>query len=265
MRRYDRELSLEIDRTVNRFNAKIKRLERLDRNLELPEPIERTDIVTYKSSKSSIQKRLKEYQKFLERGAEETIETSGGARISKYELNQIKDRQRTTKARLTRELKRLKDKPVRIAGEEQAGTFSSMGDSEYYERLAQRRALEKDVNKLDKEGLNRFKKMVGRLSNKGDKDYILKENYLEILEKTAYSYGIDKREFDEIKRKLNKLSPSQFAKLFSEDKAIQALMDSYSQMKTITSASGQKSLENNIDDLYELLVNNIDEIIEDYD
>ena len=60
MRRYDRELSLEIDRTVNRFNAKIKRLERLDRNLELPEPIERTDIVTYKSSKSSIQKRLKE-------------------------------------------------------------------------------------------------------------------------------------------------------------------------------------------------------------
>ena len=77
--------------------------------------------------------------------------------------------------------------------------------------------------------------------------------------------AISQEEFDEIKRKLNKLSPSQFAKLFSEDKAIQALMDSYSQMKTITSASGQKSLENNIDDLYELLVNNIDEIIEDYD
>lgn len=265
MRRYDRELSLEIDRTVNRFNAKIKRLEKLDRNLELPEPIERTDIVTYKSSKSSIQKRLKEYQKFLERGAEDVIETSGGVRISRYELNQIKDRQRTTKARLTREIKRLKDKPVKIAGQEQAGTFSSMGDSEYYERVAQRRALEKDVNKLNKESLSRYKKMLGRLSYKGDRDYVLKENYLDILEKTAYSYGIDKREFDIIKKKLNSLSPSQFAKLFSEDKAIQSLLDSYSQMKTITSTEGQKSLESNIDDLYELLVNNIDEIIEDYE
>lgn len=265
MRRYDRELSLEIDRTVNRFNAKIKRLERLDKNLELPEPIERTDIVTYKSSKSTIQKRLKEYQKFLERGAEETIETQGGARISRYELEQLKTRQRTSKARLTREIKRLKDKPVKIAGQEQAGTFAQMGDSEYYERVAQRKALEKDITKLDKDALGRFKKMVGRLSYKSDKDYIFKDNYLDILEKTAYSYGIDKREFDEIKKKLNSLSPQQFAKLFSEDKAIQALLDSYSQMKTITSVSGQESVASNVDDLFELLVNNIDEIIEDYE
>ena len=41
MRRYDRELSLEIDRTVRRFNEKIRRLERTERDLVLPEPITR--------------------------------------------------------------------------------------------------------------------------------------------------------------------------------------------------------------------------------
>lgn len=265
MRRYDRELSLEIDRTVNRFNAKIKRLEKEERNLELPDPISRTDIVTYKTSKSTIQQRLKEYQKFLERGAEEVITTEGGAKISRYEMNQLKSRQRTTKARLTREINRLKSRNVRIASEEQAGTFASMGDPEYTRKLSQREALNKDLEKLNKDSLSRFKGLVGRLMYAGDKDYILKANYLDILEKTAYSYGIDKRQYDVIRKKLNSLSPTQFAKLFSEDKAIQTLLDYYVQMKKVKSSKAEKNLENDIEDLYELLVNNIDEIIEDYE
>lgn len=265
MRRYDRELSLEIDRTVKRFNAKIKRLERTERDLILPEPIERTDIITYNSRKSTIERKLKEYQKFLERGAETQITTAGGAKSSRYELDQIKNRQRASKARLTREINRMRDKPVKIAGAKQAGTFSSMGDPDYYEKVAQRKALNKDVDNLNKDSLRRFKKLVGRLTNLGDRDYVFKENYMEILEKTAYSFGIDKRQFDVIKRELNKLTPSQFAKLFSEDKAVQALLDSYNQMKDIKSAKGQEYLESSVEDLYELLVNNIEEIVEDYE
>lgn len=265
MRRYDRELSLEIDRTVNRFNAKIKRLERLDRNLELPEPIERTDIVTYKSSKSSIQKRLKEYQKFLERGAEETIETSGGAKISRYEMNQLKSRQRIAKATLTKKINRMRNTTIKVASEKQAGTFATMGDPEYITALSNREALDKDLNKLNNENLNRFKKFVGRLSHGSDKDYILKDNYLEILEKTGYSFGIDKRKFDVIKKKLNSLSPQKFANLFSDDKAIKSLFDYYNQMKSIKNDKQYKYLQNDVEDLYDLLVNNIDEIIEDYE
>lgn len=265
MTRYDRELSLEIDRTVNRFNAKIKRLERLDRNLELPDPIERSDIVTYKRSKSSIQKRLKEYQKFLERGAEEMVETSGGAKISRYEMNQLKARQRTAKATLTKKINKMKNTTIKVASEKQAGTFATMGDPEYITALSNREALDKDLNKLNKESLARFKRFVGKLVYSGDKDYILKENYLEILEKTAYSFGIDKRHYDVIKKKLNSLSPSQFANLFSEDKAIQSLMDYYHQMKSIKTDNQFKNLQNDVEDLYDLLVNNIDEIIEDYE
>ena len=265
MRRYDRELSLEIDRTVKRFNNKIKRLEKEERNLVLPDPIERTDIVTSTSSKSTIEKKLKEYKKFLERGAEETVTTSGGVNTSRYEMEQLKSRQRVAKARLTRQINRLQNKQIKIAGQRQAGTFESMGDPDYYELVGKRKALNKDIDKLNKDSFSRMQKLVGKVINAGDKDYLYKMNYLDILEKTAYSYGIDKRQYDEIKKKLNSLNPSQFAKLFSEDKAIQSLMDFYSQSKIINSASGQKSLENNIDDLYELLVNNIDEIIEDYE
>lgn len=265
MRRYDRELSLEIDRTVRRFNAKIKRLERTERELDLPEPIERTDIVTYRSTKNTIQKRLKEYQKFLERGAEDVVTTEGGVRISKYELNQIKQRQRTSKATLTRQIKHLQNVKPKIAGQETYGTFESMGDPYYYGLVARRKALDKDVESLNKQQLNRLKGLTSKVLGKRETDLILKENYLDMLIKNAYSFGIDKRKADLLKDRLNKLSPNDFVKLYNKDKAIKAMFEYYLQSKDIKSEEGYKYLQNSAEDLFDEIINNIDEILEEYE
>lgn len=265
MRRYDKELSLEIDRTVKRFNDKIKRLEKQEKGLDLPEAITRTDIVTYTSKKSTIEKKLKEYKKFLERGAEDVITTSGGAKITRYELNQLKERQKATKTSLTREINTLKNKPVKIAGQKQAGTFESMGDPYYYGLLGKREALNKRPEDLTLDELKRLQGLTTKLIYKKEKDLILKNNYMDMLYKNAYAFGIDKRKADLIKEKLNKLTPDEFVKLYNSDKAIKAMFEYYLQSKDIKSTKGFNTLQNSAEDLFDEIVNNIDEITEEYD
>lgn len=262
MRTYDRELSLEIDRTVARFNNKIKRLERQERQLDLPEPIERSDIFSPSSTKSTIQRKLKEYQKFLERGAEDIVTTPGGVEISKYELNQLKERQRRAKISLTRELNYLKKEHPRIAGKKQAGTFESMGDERWQEINAKRKALEKDITKLNKNQLKNTQKIINKNANRKEQDRIFKENYLSMLEKTCYTFGIDKRKFDEIRDKLKTLSPAEFVKLYNSDKAIKDIYYTYLQMMSIKKESDFTTLQNSAEDYIDEIYNNIDEIIE---
>lgn len=265
MRRYDRELSLEIDRTVARFNNKIKRLEKQERQLDLPEPIERSDIYSPKSSKSTIQRKLKEYQKFLERGAEEVVTTEGGVEISKYQLNQLKERQRRAKISLTRELNYLKNEHPRIAGKKQKGTFESMGDERWQEITAKRKALEKDITKLNKAQLKGTSKIINKNINRKEQDVIFKENYLQMLEKTSYTFGIDKRKFDLIKDKLKSLSPAEFVKLYNTDKAIKDVYYKYLQMMSTKKQEDFDALQNSAEDLFDEIYNNIDEIIESRD
>lgn len=265
MRRYDRELSLEIDRTVARFNNKIKRLERQERQLDLPEPIERTDIVTSTSSKSTIQRKLKEYQKFLERGAEEIVTTPGGVEISKYELNQLKERQRKAKISLTRELKSLKNEHPRIAGKEQKGTFESMGDERWQEILSKRKALEKDITKLNKSQLKNIKGLINKNSFRKEQDVTFKNSYIAMLQTTCYSFGIDKRKFDVIVKKINSLSPAEFVKLYNTDKAIKDIYYKYLQMMSTKKQEDFDALQNSAEDLIDEIYNNIDEIIESRD
>lgn len=267
MRRYDRELSLEIDRTVRRFNDKIKRLQKEERNLELPEPITRLDIVTSTAKKSTIEKKLKEYQKFLERGAEETITTTGGAKISRYELNQLKARQRSAKISLTREIQRLQKIHPKIAGQRQAGTFETIGDFYYTERMATRKALNKNIESLNNDQLKKHKEIINKAIKNKDKDLTLKQNYMDILDKLAYDFGIDKRKLDVIKKELNKLSPSDFVRLFNEDQAIKAMVEYYDEIIKIRRGQSKVSydyLQDTGSDLFDLLYNNIEETIEDY-
>lgn len=270
MRRYDRELSLEIDRTVNRFNAKIKRLERLDRNLELPEPIERTDIVTYKSSKSSIQKRLKEYQKFLERGAEEVIETSAGVRMSRYEYQQIREAQRRAKISLTREINKLSKLTIREFGVDQAGTFATMGDPYYTELVSKRKSVAKDLDKLTRDEIKRKKALINRIKNSQHYQKLYTTNFISILTKLAYLCGVESWKVDLLVEKLKPLTPPQLNELVNRDKGLRTVIEYYIEYFDIISSkrsSKQEDLDNlvdRVDDLYDSLVNNIDEILEGY-
>lgn len=270
MRRYDRELSLEIDRTVKRFNAKIKRLERAERNLLLPDPIERSDIITERRSKRDIEKRLKSYQQFLERDATKIIETESGLELTKYEYNKINRERTIAKRNLTREINKLRDLPVRIAGKEQAGTFSSMGDIYYTGLVDKRKGLDRDIQTLDKGDYLRYKQRVEKLYFKGDRDLVLKENWIDMLKKNGYFFGFDKRELDNIINEIEKLTPKQFYDLYKKDKAFENMFEKYtlyvdlSKSKSKNNVKNLDALSNEAHDLFDKLSANIKDITAPY-
>ena len=128
--RYDKKLNQEINRTIKNFNQKIARLEKQEREL-LPSKITKKDLKNSVYTRTELQRKLKELQRFSKRGAEDIITTRGGVRLTQYELQNIKRENARVKRNITREINRLKVNKPKIFGKTQTATFSQMGDTDF--------------------------------------------------------------------------------------------------------------------------------------
>ena len=267
--RYDKKLDQEINRTIKNFNQKIARLEKQEKEL-LPSKISKKDLKTSVYTRNELQRKLKELQRFSKRGVEEVITTHGGVRITKYELNEIKRENARLKRNITREINRLKVNKPKILGKTQTSTFSEMGDTDYLNLVARRKALEKDINKLLRDEFERFTKLIKK-TGRSQKymNTVFKENYFQMLADLAYYYGYDNKKLNEMKEKLMRLKPNDFLRLFKEDKSIRAILDYY---PIITSNfdfnSGmyvnRMDYQEDVLNLYDALYDNLDDILKDY-
>lgn len=267
--RYDKKLNQEINRTIKNFNQKIARLEKQEREL-LPSKITKQELKNTSFTRAELQRKLKELQRFSKRGAEDIIETKGGVKLTQYELSNIKRENARVKRNITREINRLKVEKPKIFGKTQTSTFSEMGDTDYLNLVARRNALEKDISKLSKEEYERFKKLIEKTGrNQQYMNTVFKENYFGMLTDLAYYYGYDKKKLDEMKKKLMKLKPNDFLRLFKEDKSIRAILDYY---PIVTSnfdfTSGmyvnRMDYQEDVMNLYDALYDNLDDILKDY-
>ena len=223
--RYDKKLNQEINRTIKNFNQKIARLEKQEREL-LPSKITKKDLKSSVYTRSELQRKLKELQRFSSRGAEDIITTRGGVRLTKYELNEIKRENARVKRNITREINRLKVNKPKIFGKSQTATFSEMGDTDFLNLVARRKALEKDINRLSREEFERFTKLLEKTGrNQQYMNSIFKENYFDMLTDLAYYFDYDNDKLNLLKQKLMKLKPNDFLKLFKDDKSIRAILD----------------------------------------
>lgn len=262
--RYDKKLNQEINRTIKNFNQKIARLEKEEREL-LPSKITKKELKESVYTRSELQRKLKELQRFSKRGAENIITTRGGVRLTKYELNEIKRENARVKRNITREINRLKVEKPKIFGKTQASTFSEMGDTDYLNLVARRNALEKDINKLSREEFERFTKLIEKTGkNQQYMNTVFKENYFEMLTDLAYYYGYDNDKLNMLKQKLMTLKPNNFLKLFKEDKSIRAILDYYPVVTNSFNAINPDDIREDVINLYNNLIDNIDEIIQDY-
>lgn len=262
--RYDKKLNQEINRTIKNFNQKIARLEKEQKDL-LPSKITKKSLKSTVYTRSELQRKLKELQRFSKRGAEDIITTSGGVRLTKYELNEIKRENARVKRNITREINRLKTEKPKIFGKKQTSTFSEMGDQDFLNLVARRKALEKDVNKLTREEFERFTKLVEKTGkNQQYMNNIFKENYFDMLSKLAYYFDYDNEKLTYLKDKLMSLQPNDFLKLFKEDKSIRAILDYYPIVTNSFNAINPDDIKEDVTNLYDNLVNNIDEIVKDY-
>ena len=267
--RYDKKLNQEINRTIKNFNQKIVRLEKQEREL-LPSKITKKELKESVYTRSELQRKLKELQRFSKRGAENIIETKGGVKLTQYELSNIKRENARVKRNITREINRLKVEKPKIFGKTQASTFSEMGDTDYLNLVARRKALEKDINKLSRDEFERFIKLIEKTGKSQQyMNTVFKENYFEMLTDLAYYYGYDNKKLDEMKKKLMKLKPNDFLRLFKEDKSIRAILDYY---PIVTSNfdfnSGmyvnRMDYQEDVLNLYDALYDNLDDILKDY-
>lgn len=259
--RYDKKINQEINRTIKNFNQKIRRLEKQGREL-LPLKITKKELKNNVYNRRELQRKLKELQRFSNRGAEEVITTRGGVRLTNYELNEIKRENARVKRNITREINRLKADKPKIFGKTQTSTFSEMGDTEYLNLVARRKALEKDINKLSGDELERLRKLIEKTGrNQQYMNNIFKQNYFEMLTDLAYYFDYDNDKLNMLKQKLMNLKANDFLKLFKEDKSIRAIVDYYPVVTNSFNAINPDDIKEDVINLYDNLIDNIDEII----
>ena len=263
--RYDKKLEKEISRVVKNFNKKITRLEKDERELILPTKITKKEIKENVYTRTELRRKLNELKRFSTRGVEETITTKTGVKLSIYELNEIKRETARVKRNVTREIKRLQIEKPKVFGKIQTSTFSEMGDTDYLNLLVRRKALEKDITKLDKQELERFKKLVKKTGkNQQYMNTIFKENYFKMLTDLGYYFNYDNDKLNKLKNKLMKLNSNDFLKVFKEDKSIRAILDYYPVITNNFNAINPNDIKEDVDSLYDNLIDNIDEILKDY-
>lgn len=268
--RYDKKLNQEINKTIKNFNQKIARLEKTERNLILPTKITKKELKASVYTRTELRRKLKELQRYSNRGVEETITTSGGAELSKYALDNLQREAKRVKASLTREINEMKVNTPKVFGKSQITTFAQMGDQYFLNLQARRKALEKGrLASLSSEQLKAYNKLLEKTSrNKRYYDNLFKENYIQMLTDVGY-YFVGDKTTQELKDKLMKLDSDKFLKLFREDKAIQSIL--YYYPMAVNKFDEYKGLYINPDDvqedienLYYELLENIDDIIKDY-
>lgn len=262
--RFDKKLNREINRTIKNFNQKIARLEKSDRELLLPNKVTKQELLSNLYDRTDLRRRLKKLQRFSKRGAEEIITLESGARISSYEYENIKIESRVIKARLTREINRLKVEKIRIGGEKQDTTFAESGDKNYLNLVARRQALNKHLSGLDEEHLKLYQKLINKSKrNTRYYDNIFMGNYLESLTKTGEFYGYDAGKIEEIKEKLLTLDSKKFTQLFNDDQIIKAILDYNMSPKSRRKKAGVNTLavKDDVIELYDALYDKLDIII----
>lgn len=263
--RYDKALNKEINRVIGNFNSKIRRLEKSERNLIIPDTITKRELKESVGTRADLYRKLNTLKSYSKRGAEETMTLSSGNEISRYEYLNLKKESARLKRNLTREIKRYETTAPRVLGKVQKGTFAQMGDTAYLTAKAKREALEKDITKIDKATLERYKKMIDRLSrNKIYMDTRFKENYSKMLTDLGYYYDYDKTKLEQLEKTLNKLPSDKFLRLFQEDKSIRAILDYYPVISDNLGSIDPEDIRADVNNLYDALIDDIDDIISPY-
>lgn len=262
--RYDKKLNNEINRTIKNFNQKIVRLERTEKYILLPNKVTKNELLKNVYDRKDIRKKLNELKRFSKRGAEDIITLQSGARIMQYEYENMQIESRAIKARLTRQINKLKNEQIRIGGERQDTTFAESGDKNYLNLVARREALNKHLAGLDEEHLKLYQKLINKSKrNSRYYDNIFMGNYLESLTQIGDYYGYDEEKIKEIKEKLLVLDSKKFTELFNEDQIVKAILDYNISPKSLKKKAGVNTIavRDDVIELYDALYDKLDVII----
>lgn len=266
MIRYDKKLNAEIRRTVNNFNAKIRRLEKLeDDNIVLPEKVKVSDFKKGYDSRRDLRRRLNYLRMFSKRGAEQKVVTEGGYITSRYNITVTKRESTRVKRLLTRKINQYVNIESTIFGEPTGQTRGRMEDVKLTTLRAKRQALNKNLMSLNAEEYQRYQTYLDKQEASSYKDRIFKENYIDMLMQTGYLAGYDGRKIEEMSEQIMRLSPNEFVQLFDTEEAIKNILDNYYLLKMNNlDGAGLEDVFDDIGELYDNLFENLPQILKSY-
>ena len=265
----------ELKRAVSNFNSKIKRLETVDREIDIPEKANITAIKDRITNKWELNREIDKLERFTQRNAEELIQNKSGVVLSRWEYENLQREQKRLSARLLREIERYgKIKPSEF-GEKQALTYAQMGDDKLYNLKSRYKAINnKKLSSINKSQLD---KLIGYINTtnanyRSSKKYIFYDNFMDgTLLNLSYIIGYDKDKINHIREKLGELSPDQFLKAFNSELSLR-----YIQEKNVSpdkskpeeeQTLSEKQIQDLIDDVTPVLdelYDNIDQIVATY-
>lgn len=266
MIRYNKELVNKINKTVQNYNAKIRRLQKQNPYLSLPEKVSAKSLRNMSETRQELNRNLNRLKRFSKRGVEENIILPSGDIISVYELKELKRESARLQRNLTRRINELASTTPKVAGVKQDYNYAEMGDMRLNNMIAKRNTLASMSKNIRKTGnIKNFIKLIETTRNKQNYQIsIFRNNYIDkMLTYQAYSIGYDKEKINIIKEKLNKLSDKDFLKFFDEEKLVQMVRDKYidsTKLKGNDYFSFEEEMNNIFDELYE----NIDDYLKDY-
>lgn len=255
----------ELQRAVNNFNSKVKRLESVDREIDIPEKASITAIKDRVTNKWELNREIDKLERFTKRNAEELVKNKSGVVLSRWEFENLQREQKRLNARLLREIERYGNITPKEFGKKQSATYAQMGDERLSNLKARQRAISsKSISKINKDQLKSLETLINKTNANYRKDKeVFYNNYLDgTLLNLGYYVGYDEEKLNYIKEKLNELTPDQFIKAFNTDVSLKDIQDRYvlSHEDGITPEILEADVTPVLDELY----NNIDDIVASY-
>ena len=263
--RYDNKLNNEIRRIVNNYNSKIRRLDTTDSNIYVPKKYDASMIKALKesvSNRADLRRKLGVLEEFTKRGGEALV---GSNKVPKYQLVSAKKYQSLLKRRINKKLDFYRSTEATNKGIKEDYTMAKMRETDYVNALAKKvKLLDVNIESLTSDILDSF---LGLLESNARtrSDKVWQQNFIDLFEDTASTYGYDKEKLKEMMKKIKNLKPSEFNRLFNTERTVQQVIYYYKQLKDIGNEVNIKAMQDDVFTNLDSLYDNLDTILQDYE
>lgn len=256
---YDKKFNAEINRVVRNFNAKVRRLEHQGLRY-LPETVSVADLKSTYFDRDSLKRKLKQLERFSTSGAEQIVQTAGGAKTTKWELQALREERDYLRKRYAKKIMEYGNIVPTSLGKRQDVSYAKMGDARYENLKVLKKSVEKDITMLDQYDFNRVKKSTfAQIRRYHRQKYVLYANYFTFLEDVAYKADIDEETLNKIKDKLAQMDIDKFMEFFETERAFSAIIDYYNIQKVLSDGYSQDTKQ-----LIQEMFKSINEVADEY-
>lgn len=224
MIRFTPEFDKEITRIVNKFNAKISRLQAQNAT-HLPKIVDESVLRAKYVNRNLLKRELQQLEEFSRPGAEEVITSDAGIKKTKWEWNKIeKDR--------VYALKKVTHSLNKNQFSKDSDLVSNLRARQNFLRTqairgklgASRRKSSKEREELD---MRHLTSQIASELTRDVRELNFKENMMDMITNAFTQTGMNPNIISDIKLELDKLSPRQLLELYNENTFIRNFVEAY--------------------------------------